>query len=757
MNGVGLFFKVLAVGMFGAYIFADNNTNLIDFEKTVLLLFGTLLCAFMMIRGKMEGQYNVLNNACAVAVFFVTGIYFIRNHRGLCIKKWFQGNAVVLLIILVFVLLSIEVIDSWLMWDAAIYYSHPFSLNDLQGVFYNFDAQFGGVNDLYLAGHASLGYSLWLILFQLFNEGNESVQVSNIILAGISIFAYYQVLKKMLDGKYSNKMISLATIPYAFSPFVLGMIGSLNLDSATMYFFIIFIACSLYKFEVLEWVMAFFLCFTKETAIMYYAFYILAKVICEYFKDNSFRILELIKFGFGNIKNYIYALPILLWMILKSSMPIWGGAVSWNNEGMNCFGIDESIILMKLKQIFILNFNWIFWGSLLIGGIYLVFRQVKINIKVLTLLIPIGVVGIVTIIFGCFYITWTHIRYILPIVPALYMVATVIIAQLGKDKYILWNSILSILLLIQSFYAIDPIMDSTFDSISVGNEKLYNMKVSGSQRVSSNKIFNDCIVYNRQYMYWGETLNEVLKKAGFNANMLIVLPDDANCEEWLLVGTRNGEVLWDTEKRRFEYYDEMYDVPEHCSWTKICHISDVGQTYDGNNLLYIIPRWTDIDLDFVSDKDIIRQGEIDNRGYNIQYIVMDVMDKLPLGDGNYKVSPKLDYTFGIDTNGGNGGGAFLKKDGNGITLKANNKLTYHLIFEDYQVALDVPRGNIDDAGTVQVWSTNSTSGQKWVIEEIDGYYMICFKDYALTYNLEDMSINLQPRTGNDNQLWLFSD
>ena len=491
-----ILFKVLTICLLCVYVF-EGSKHIIDLEKVILLLFGVILCTFMLIRGKIHGIEIIY----VLILWGVTVIYIIQNHFEMHMKEWLGKNWRILLIILTFVLLSLEVIDSWFMWDDRTYYAYPTSDKDVQGMVYNFDTNFAGVDGLYLADHVSLGYSLWLIVFQLIKEGSESVQIANIILAGISIFAYYQVLRKILANRFSDKIILMAVLPYSFSPFVLGMVGNLDLDSATMYFFVIFIACSLYQYEVLEWVLAFFFCFTKETAIIYYGVYILVKVICEYRREQLFQLNTFIKYSFGNIRNYMYALPIVLWGMLKFSKPVWGGATLWRNEGINCFGIDISVIVMKLKQIFLLNFNWIFWGIILGGGITLLLRKFKINKEILIRVIPISAVGVVVIIFGCLYITWTNVRYILPIIPILYLIATLLIAKLEcSNCFCSINIILSILLLIQSFYVIDPIMINTFESISVGNGEVYNMQVSDSQRVVAGRTFKDSIVYNRQYI-----------------------------------------------------------------------------------------------------------------------------------------------------------------------------------------------------------------------------------------------------------------
>ena len=70
--------------------------------------------------------------------------------------------------------------------------------------------------------------------------------------------------------------------------------------------------------------------------------------------------------------------------------------------------------------------------------------------------------------------------------------------------------------------------------------------------------------------------------------------------------------------------------------------------------------------------------------------------------------------------------------------------------------LDVPGGVVDDNGNVGVWSRNATESQRWVLERVDGYYLICWNNYALTYDLDDNSIRLTPKMGGDNQLWSFT-
>ena len=763
-----ILFKISAVLLIGLFLFVGNNANgKADFEKSVIVLAVGLFNILMLQRGKMQGYSEVFNIICSVVLIIMGITYFVFYHKGISVKKWFSENKLILLVITCFVLLSIEVIDSWSMWDSWAYHISLISMMK------NLNADFSGMYGLRLCSHNSYGYSLWLAFFQLLKEGTALVQIADIALAGISIYAYYQILRKILGKRYSNKILALAAMPYAFSPFVMGIVGNLNLDSATMYFAMIFIACSLYHYECLELIFAFCFCSTKESAVLYYVVYIVAKVVCEYLCKNRFQLWNLIKFGFGDIKNYMYALPTILLMALAKLTPDsgWGSVkeAGWDNTGYNCLGISQNVISMKLKQTFLLNFNWIFWIIIFLGIIILLIQKMrqktKADKKVLEKTIPIIMTGIIIIVFGCLYITWTHARYIAPMIPLMYLTATIIVATIKWKEFAFCglNIILAVILLIQCFNTIDPLTKNTFHEIPIGSESIYSMQLEGNERISDSKEFHDAIIYNRQYIYWQETLVKLLNEAGYDGNMLVVAPNDVYCTKYELLGTgiyKTDKVLWNIPEGRFEYSNRDAFTLKQCVEIEYCHTTEMENTWestDFDKVLYMIPAWSNIDDSITSDnerfsKEVVKEGEIKNKGYNIQYKVIDMKYKYPLISGNYTVSPKQDSTLGLGTDGRY---ISLKETGDelGVTLK---KSKYQIMFNTYQVSMDVQYNKVDENGTVWAYTDNGSDAQRWILEKREDYYMICWGDYALTYDLSNNSVRLTPKTGNDNQLWSFT-
>jgi len=756
--GIGTaLFKVLAILLFGLFLFRGNSADekntvkAADFEKSVMVLVVLLFNIFMLQRGKMQGEYEVLNYICSSLLIVIGITYFVFYHEGVSVWKWFSENKLILLVIFCFVLLSIEVVNARPSWDAWQYYT------SFLGVIKKFNTDWAGIYGLRMCGHFCEGYSLWLILFQLFKEGTVSVQIADIILAGISIYAYYQILRKILGIKYLDKILVLATIPYAISPFVLGLVGNFSLDSAIMYFAVIFIACSLYHYECLELVFAFFFCFTKEPAVIFYVVYIIVKVICEYLSENSFHLWKLIKFGFANVKNYMYALPAILWMTLYklNQGAVWrGSSDTINDSNFNCFAFNADAITMKLKQIFFLNFNWLFWGMIFGGIIVICIKKVRIEKEICKIIIPIGSIGIALIVFECAYITYILPRYIIPVIPIIYLVASTVLGYINKRFFNTWNVFLSVILIVQCFNVIDPVMGCLFPSRQTGLDEHQVVYETGSVN-----RFDDHIAYNRQNIYWTETITNLLDKAGYDGHMLIVYPDyKTAAPRYEILG--NDRCLWNTQRRELECYNPTAVFPEECVWVDACNVSRTESKWgsgDYNSILYIVPKWTSLDENFISDngsfsKEIIRQGDIDYKGFYVQYVVMNMKYKAVLGDGNYIVSPKQDSSLGIGTDGQ---WIWLKDDGDEIGLTVE-KTGYQFMFNDYQRAMDVRYNKVDENGTVWVYEANKTNAQTWKLEKVNDYYMICWGDYALTYDIENNNIKLTPKSGSDNQLWSFT-
>lgn len=97
----------------------------------------------------------------------------------------------------------------------------------------------------------------------------------------------------------------------------------------------------------------------------------------------------------------------------------------------------------------------------------------------------------------------------------------------------------------------------------------------------------------------------------------------------------------------------------------------------------------------------------------------------------------------------------LGTDSEQVVLSGLNEGKYKIMFNEYQAALGVPDDIVDGDGSIEILPVKDTESQKWKLEEAEGFYMICYQDFALTYDLETGSVNMTMKTGGDNQLWSF--
>lgn len=613
---IAIFMNII---VFILFLLCKNFAKEVKYQKQILTL-GILTIILGMFWNE---EIGIKRGKLFFIVFsgIILIVYFVREFK--VIKRALLKNWGIIIVILAFVIFSIPTIGEWEMWDARVYYAFPYGRHDIQQILNSLN--FSDFYNLYLGGHASIGYSIWLMIFLQFNNGVEAVQVANIFLASISILAYYQILKKLLEiKKYTNSQLALATVPFAFSPYILGILGNINVDSAMMYFGLLFIACSLCHWKYMELIFATMFCFTKETAVIYYIAYILFKIIMKYLKENKLHICGLIKFALTDIRNYVYALPVIVFIILWLLNPSGGWhngentGIVWNSNGMHCFGFNKELIFMKIKQIFLLNFNWLFWGAILLCMIIVSFKKRTVwEYDIIEKMLPIESIGVVVIVFGCLFITPTHVRYIVPLIPGLYLSSTVLIANIKKIFFVIWHSGIAILLLISCFYTIDPVTQMLFPSMQVGSQRVYSMSMYNRMD------FNDCIVYNRQYSYWGKALEECLCDAGYDGEMQIVVTGGHNSKRYNVFG--DHETLWNKKEKRMEYYDETIEVPRDCVLMNINEVSDFQNINQNEELpiLYIVPFWDEKDDMFMKNKRVIKYGKVTYKGYMLSYLILE--------------------------------------------------------------------------------------------------------------------------------------
>lgn len=444
------------------------------------------------------------------------------------------------ILVVFFIALSIPTFTSWTRLDTNTYYTYL-----LDGKAWNLS--FDTISLFKLGGHQCYGYSLWgLIGVYLTPQSPVGIRIINVLLASISIICFYAILKK-LKLTSSRPIIILLTAAFALNPLILGTIYEINLDLPSTCFYIWAVCFLLYKKNILFLFSTLFLVFSKETGIL-----LLAGIGIGWFISHIYSLYRKYQGSFFKFIDWkvigIFAAPLiillatikmgLLWRQDKSSL-----GISTSNT-MDRIGTDAPNTLIKLKEIFILNFSWIITGVIILTFcIYIVqiFRKKRkfqwnflFDASRGYLLIIISWIFIVA--FQFIYITYCHIRYIMPcIIGMIIILAMLVCKAFSKQVQVFSITVIVCLLFIENFYTLDPISKYVCNTINIGDTKIYTTRtyVRSSQNIAQTAETHPELIpylemtqsalYNRQFMYFEDAFEKFLKTIQYDENTFIAV------------------------------------------------------------------------------------------------------------------------------------------------------------------------------------------------------------------------------------------
>jgi hypothetical protein len=272
-------------------------------------------------------------------------------------------------------------------------------------------------------------------------------------------------------------------------------------------------------------------------------------------------------------RTFIWGLILsaMSFIALRFTIPQWGesGEVfeSALQAGLHSFNINMDSILMKLKEMFLLNFSWVFVLFCLLAVIVVSWKRLsskqgypitkhKLNKHVattkpknytaetsvgfyqnLTIYDFLPIIGsyVAFVIFNMTYLTYLFPRYISFHVVCLTLAAVCAIVFLFERKHTLLFSataFITMLLLVQNFYTIDPVTLRTFKKIDIGGTDIVTARVfyltkdegltTDPWLVSSLELTN-AVIYNRQYCYLGTAFEHMLSDIEYDAHTMLLI------------------------------------------------------------------------------------------------------------------------------------------------------------------------------------------------------------------------------------------
>lgn len=534
---IWVLFSLANIGFFLSGKTKEKTRRQIMYVLIVLLAF-TLSCTFHCLTRDRGGSILWISVGFSLA-FLLALVFGVRkNHLRLSLNK--QRLCVFTVLSAIFIGLSVSQIFLYPYWDAC-YYSE--SANKAAASFdYGWTTS---VKDYYICDHLSLGYTFVLLIGTFLVPGTVGPNLIQVIFGALSVCAAYEtffclkVKSSRGEVKRYDPLVLALTCLYAFSPALLGLAGDLSVDYG-MLCFLPFVMLALVKeWDYLAVLAGAALCMTKEPAIMIYGGLAAGIILFEIRQKNFKKWIGLLT-------------PLILWGVVYLRNGLWAGAGKTGE--FNGIGFDFSFVVFKLKQIALMNFNWL--QILAMAGlvVILIWQRKRWNENpgkglLLKYAVSLSLGFLAFTALGCTFVTHSHYRYILAYAYFfVFIIGCLLFAVSGKALLKAGAAIvLSAVLLGQTFIDFDFISGRFFHRLVTAED--------GASLIS-NSIPDDGAIYNRGYCGYIRLLEKALFEAGADEQTIVLRPEE--CTDWALAG-KNYEFRLNYKDKRFARNEREID------------------------------------------------------------------------------------------------------------------------------------------------------------------------------------------------------
>jgi hypothetical protein len=314
---------------------------------------------------------------------------------------------------------------------------------------------------------------------------------------------------------------------------------------------------------------------------------------------------------------YPYLTPLLLFILyyIFTRGNLWAneGTFTWDNNGYNCFGLNDKTIRTRLLEMFVLNFSWIF-SITAITAILLATKKK-----------PTGImsVNIISLLLAFSGYAALNLLFIGPVVPR-YIICSIFFMTMffyfsfkvittTRIPFLVVSCIVIVLNLAQTFKTIDPVSKYFFGTFSFGSNNILKIGFPGDYGGSRFVYNNEFTVINKLY----NSFNKAINITG-ETNLIIGKDDWDNC----FIGSYEDNNI---------YIDSTTLTRTHRSTGSFQpHLYQIGQPVESlpRTAYYIHTPWSEANWNSAQDNNLVYlqqyyaidvSEEITYNGYSIKY------------------------------------------------------------------------------------------------------------------------------------------
>lgn len=510
----------------------------------------------------------------SIPVFIITGliwiISFAASRAYKRIELWYIYPVILFVIHMI---LGYFMIGTYQLDDGLLYY------NDLKIIMqYPTIVKFQGIK---LCGHWAHGYILATLIGQfLFDDFDFGFQISHVVMISLASVAIFGIMKRMLP-KTKNWIIFIASLAVSVQPMFLGLSTLCNLEFGITVFFLYAMFFYVRKDYILMAFSLFLLGTTKETGtMMALALFGIAVMATIIKKVNSIgiKVLWSKRKPWHFVAAGIIVAMLIALAIAALNLKAWGGRpikelLTFNGEGRMTFTFATDHFFVKIRQMYILNFAWL-WTLIIIGCtiMYATSKKIRDN-KIM----DGGIFGVlvanyaVYAIFLLFYGESFQPRYnMLDDMLLLMFAMTLAIRTFNKTAMLVpVISVSALLAFIESFVTVDPFTRMAFTTSHTNRVPMVWALKTKSELPEMLDNLGDFGYYNYQYTFIDKAIDKILEKENWNSDYKFVSSFES-CEEQFYY----DNLYWNPSKKR-----RTYTRTDECSYVGIMRYT--GMVRDG--------------------------------------------------------------------------------------------------------------------------------------------------------------------------------
>ena len=570
---------ILALVVSGILIYSINKMTLVQvakpfrnlrnwYQTAMILMFFFAFFSSAVINKTISGTkipvFVYFFLAAALIFAASMGLLFIRRPKGkyraprnvnVSKRKYIDRGEMV--VVIAAILCRLPMFTHMQRWDGAIYYAA------IMRACSNFDFTVQSVwNGFRLAGHYTLGYAFFMAIGEFLMPGQVTgVLFITLIMTVAALVCIYRLLRYFWC-RMPEIHAAAVTVIVSVVPIFWGLFTNINIDYFLLIFFVYLVYAEYKGWNIMRffWLMAVML--TKETGMVIIAGYSVAYVFKLWkqtpgrsVRDKLFQVLH-----DSFVKSILLCFIIFcVYVVKQGSLFDWMGFKSNNifalpesvvqaAQGKNAFLYMIPSIGHKIVQICTFNFTWIPVTVIIVCMCRRLFvrgNDKKISKSLITTVGAL-IVFLLFSIFSTFWIPSVLGRYIIFSTVLLWILAFILLYEtfplcLESGKTYCAVGAITLLLLIQNFYYIDPVSNLLFDSLDSGRGKILSAEVNYSN-------YGDTFVNNYRYRYIDQIIDKMLADAEYHPGMQIIIPYE---RDYVYV-TDNGaySINWNTKKRK---------------------------------------------------------------------------------------------------------------------------------------------------------------------------------------------------------------